>query len=156
MTQVTGILVSRKSCQLRTGKPVWWVRKVEVYRFYRVLLYLAERLQWGTMAGVRSLGRIVPKTSALFLCDMQEKFRPMISYFDQVVLNSNRVLNAVKIMDMPALATEQYPKVSCFGKFWSQNGTGKLTPIFFKYQLKLKISTKLKMLKTWKCSNRKT
>lgn len=34
----------------------------------------------------------------------------MISYFDQVVLNSNRVLTAAKIMDMPAFVTEQYPK----------------------------------------------
>lgn len=59
---------------------------------------------------VRNLGRIVPKNSALFLCDMQEKFRPMISYFPQIIHNSNRVLNAVKIMDMPVFATEQYPK----------------------------------------------
>jgi len=62
------------------------------------------------MAALRSIGRIVPQTSAVFLCDMQEKFRPMISHFDQIVHNSNRVLNAAKIMDMPVLATEQYPK----------------------------------------------
>eukprot|EP00090_Calanus_glacialis_P038736 TRINITY_DN6750_c0_g1_i1.p1 TRINITY_DN6750_c0_g1~~TRINITY_DN6750_c0_g1_i1.p1 ORF type:complete len:199 (-),score=49.71 TRINITY_DN6750_c0_g1_i1:198-794(-) len=62
------------------------------------------------MSIVRSLGRINPATSAVFLCDMQEKFRPMISYFNQVVLNSNRVLNAAKVMDMPVLASEQYPK----------------------------------------------
>jgi len=62
------------------------------------------------MAAIRSLGRINPKTSAVFICDMQEKFRPMISHFDQVAHNSNRVLNAAKIFDMPVLATEQYPK----------------------------------------------
>ena len=58
----------------------------------------------------RQVGRIVPKTSAVFLCDMQVKFRPNISYFDQIVFNSNRVLHAAKIMGIPVMATEQYPK----------------------------------------------
>ena len=40
----------------------------------------------------------------------QEKFRPSIAHFDKIVYNSNRVLNAAKIMDMPVMATEQYPK----------------------------------------------
>jgi len=62
------------------------------------------------MSIIRGLGRINPSTTALFLCDMQEKFRPMISYFNQVVLNSNRVLHAAKVMDMPVLISEQYPK----------------------------------------------
>jgi len=62
------------------------------------------------MAALRGLGRINPKTSAVFLCDMQEKFRPMISHFDQVAHNSNRILNAAKIFEMPVMATEQYPK----------------------------------------------
>ena len=56
------------------------------------------------------LGRINPATSALFLCDLQEKFAPIISHFDGVVSNSNRVLHAAKIFDLPVLATEQYPK----------------------------------------------
>jgi len=62
------------------------------------------------MAALRGLGKINPKTSAVFLCDMQEKFRPMISHFDQVAHNSNRILNAAKIFEMPVMATEQYPK----------------------------------------------
>lgn len=62
------------------------------------------------MSGLRSLGRINPKTTAVFLCDMQDKFAPMISHFQQIVHNSNRVLNAAKIMEMPVFATEQYPK----------------------------------------------
>jgi len=61
-------------------------------------------------SSARSIGRIVPKSSALFLCDMQEKFRPSIAHFDKIVYNSNRVLNAAKIMEMPVMATEQYPK----------------------------------------------
>ena len=34
----------------------------------------------------------------------------MISHFDEVVSNSSRVLEAAKIMSLPCLATEQYPK----------------------------------------------
>ena len=41
---------------------------------------------------------------------LQEKFRPSIAHFDKIVYNSNRVLNAAKIMEMPVMATEQYPK----------------------------------------------
>jgi len=62
------------------------------------------------MALPRSLGKINPASTALFLCDMQVKFRPSISHFDAVVANSNRVLSAAKLMNVPALATEQYPK----------------------------------------------
>jgi len=61
-------------------------------------------------AAARSLGRIRTKSSALFICDVQDKFRAMISHFDQIAHNTNRVLNAAKIMEMPVLATEQYPK----------------------------------------------
>ena len=75
---------------------------------------------------VRSVGRFLPNSTALFLCDMQVfasplnicssirksqvKFRPSISHFDEVVSNSSRVLEAAKIMSLPCLATEQYPK----------------------------------------------
>ena len=51
-------------------------------------------------APLRSLGRLVPSKTSLFLCDMQDKFRPMISYFPQIVANSNRVLEATQIMDV--------------------------------------------------------
>ena len=48
--------------------------------------------------------------SALFLCDMQVKFAPNIAYFKEIVKNSNRVLGAAQVMEMPVFATEQYPK----------------------------------------------
>ena len=46
----------------------------------------------------------------LFLCDMQEKFRPSIQYFSQIVEVSSRMLKAAKILEMPVIVTEQYPK----------------------------------------------
>jgi nicotinamidase-related amidase len=56
------------------------------------------------------LSRLSSKTSALFLCDMQEKFRPSIQYFGEIVFNSSRLLRTAKILDMPIVCTEQYPK----------------------------------------------
>jgi len=41
---------------------------------------------------------------------MQEKFRPNIKFFDEVVANSSRVLKAASVMEIPVMATEQYPK----------------------------------------------
>ncbi|KAK3870723.1 hypothetical protein Pcinc_024074 [Petrolisthes cinctipes] len=65
----------------------------------------------GTMTRVpRNLGRLVPQNTCLFLCDMQEKFRSSIQYFPQIVEVSNRLLRAFKILDLPIVCTEQYPK----------------------------------------------
>lgn len=63
----------------------------------------------------RLSGKLIPKNSSLFLCDMQDKFRPSIKYFDAIVSNSGRLLRAASILDMPVVCTEQYPqgKVNC-------------------------------------------
>ncbi|KAK7802060.1 hypothetical protein U0070_023959 [Myodes glareolus] len=63
------------------------------------------------MAAARaSLGRILPESSILFLCDMQEKFRPSIAYFPQIVSVAARMLKAARLLDVPVLLTEQYPQ----------------------------------------------
>jgi len=41
---------------------------------------------------------------------MQEKFRHGIKYFPEIVTNTKRVLGAAKILDLPVVYTEQYPK----------------------------------------------
>ncbi|XP_060111275.1 isochorismatase domain-containing protein 2 [Heteronotia binoei] len=56
------------------------------------------------------LGKVIPKTSILFLCDMQEKFRPNISYFPQIVSVAARMLKVAKALEIPTVVTEQYPK----------------------------------------------
>ena len=61
-------------------------------------------------AARKGLGILKPNQAALFLCDMQVKFKPNIKYFDQIVANSSRVLKAAKVMEVPVWATEQYPK----------------------------------------------
>jgi nicotinamidase-related amidase len=56
------------------------------------------------------IARLSRKTSLLLLCDMQEKFRPTIKYFPQIIETSNKLLQACKILDIPYIVTEQYPK----------------------------------------------
>ena len=57
--------------------------------------------------------RVVPLScdkAILLLCDMQEKFRPTIKYFPQIIETSNKLLQTCKILDIPYVVTEQYPK----------------------------------------------
>ena len=39
------------------------------------------------------VGRLAPATTALFLCDLQEKFRPAVFKFDQIVHNTSKLGN---------------------------------------------------------------
>uniref|UniRef100_UPI00398F4DC4 isochorismatase domain-containing protein 2 isoform X2 n=1 Tax=Pristiophorus japonicus TaxID=55135 RepID=UPI00398F4DC4 len=45
----------------------------------------------------RHIGKLHPKTCALFLCDMQEKFRPSVAYFPQVVSVAARMLQSTAL-----------------------------------------------------------
>jgi hypothetical protein len=40
----------------------------------------------------RSLGKLLPSSSALFVCDVQEKFRPLTDHFPAVVDASRRMV----------------------------------------------------------------
>ncbi len=62
---------------------------------------------------VKMARHVIPlsrEKSILLLCDMQEKFRPTIKYFPQIIETSNKLLQACKILDVPYVITEQYPK----------------------------------------------
>ncbi|XP_036894024.1 isochorismatase domain-containing protein 2 [Sturnira hondurensis] len=62
------------------------------------------------MAAVKpSLGRVFPRSSMLFLCDMQEKFRHT-AYFPQIVSVAARMLKVARLLEMPVVLTEQYPQ----------------------------------------------
>jgi isochorismate hydrolase len=66
---------------------------------------------------VKMAQRVIPlsrEKSILLLCDMQEKFRPTIKYFPQIIETSNKLLQACKILDVPYVITEQYPKGNSF------------------------------------------
>lgn len=57
-------------------------------------------------------GRLVANKTALFVCDLQEKFAKNIKYFPQVIINSKKLLDSAKILNVPVIYTEQYPKGS--------------------------------------------
>ncbi|KAH9403530.1 Isochorismatase domain-containing protein 2, mitochondrial [Tyrophagus putrescentiae] len=63
-----------------------------------------------TAAVCRSVGQLAARQTAVFLCDLQEKFRPNIQYFDPIVEVSSRLLRTAKILNLPVVVTEQYPK----------------------------------------------
>ncbi|KAH0946521.1 hypothetical protein HN011_008640 [Eciton burchellii] len=48
--------------------------------------------------------------SALFICDIQESFRKAIFEFDKIIQNSSRLIDALKLLNVPMLVTEQNPK----------------------------------------------
>jgi len=56
------------------------------------------------------VGKLTQKNTAIFLCDLQEKFRDKIQYFSSIVEAASRLLKLAKILNMPVVVTEQYPK----------------------------------------------
>lgn len=56
-----------------------------------------------------TLGRVLPGSSILFLCDMQEKFRH-VAYFAQIVSVAARMLKVARLLEVPTVLTEQYPQ----------------------------------------------
>ena len=66
----------------------------------------------GGDARARRLGKLESAHTAVFVCDIQEKFSSSIAHFDTIVNNSERLLKVANILGVPIIATEQYPKVS--------------------------------------------
>eukprot|EP00117_Sycon_ciliatum_P008470 scpid83433/ scgid11152/ Isochorismatase domain-containing protein 1 len=58
----------------------------------------------------RATGRLQQSGCMFFLCDMQEKFKPSIRYFDEITTVSQRLTSAAAALEIPLIVTEQYPK----------------------------------------------
>lgn len=56
---------------------------------------------------IKKLGK---ENAALLIVDMQERFVPVISNFQQIEQNISRLLKGCKILDVPIFITEQYPQ----------------------------------------------
>ena len=52
----------------------------------------------------------VPLRPVFLLCDVQERFRPLILGFPAVVHGASTLLKVAAVLGRPAIATEQYPK----------------------------------------------
>ncbi|RLV63835.1 hypothetical protein DV515_00017864, partial [Chloebia gouldiae] len=62
------------------------------------------------MAAARP-GWPLPGSSALFVCDLQERFRGSVAAFPQIVAVAARLLQGCRILGVPVLVTEQRPEV---------------------------------------------
>lgn len=58
----------------------------------------------------KKLGIMRPAESILLVCDIQERFRTVAHKFDSVARTSKLLVEGCKALDVPILATEQYPK----------------------------------------------
>ncbi|TMW60200.1 hypothetical protein Poli38472_000242 [Pythium oligandrum] len=59
-------------------------------------------------ANLRRLGRLVPSSSVLFVCDIQEAFRKGIYQLPTVIQGTNTLVAAAKTLDVPIVVTTQY------------------------------------------------
>ena len=48
--------------------------------------------------------------TALVVVDVQEAFRPAVEDFDRMVENTRRLMQGAKVLGLPVVVTEQYPK----------------------------------------------
>ena len=59
----------------------------------------------------RMVGKLSPETSCMLLCDIQERFRPLIYKTDTVVQTAQFMTSVASALDIPIVATQQYTKV---------------------------------------------
>lgn len=58
----------------------------------------------------RLAARLQTSTSALFVCDIQERFRPIIAGYPTVIDTAKRMVKGADLLGVPIVATEQAPK----------------------------------------------
>jgi len=58
----------------------------------------------------KSLARPVASNATLFICDVQERFRPLIHNMETVIAKTEYLNKVCNKLDIPCFITEQYPK----------------------------------------------
>jgi nicotinamidase-related amidase len=59
----------------------------------------------------REFGHLDPANTALLICDLQERVEASIRHFWTIVKNTERLVKTAALLQVPIIATEQYPKV---------------------------------------------
>jgi len=71
---------------------------------------MGDFCKMATTMAKRLLGNLQIQNTAFFMCDMQERFKPSISHFEDIAEVAKRLLEGSKILQIPLIVTEQYPK----------------------------------------------
>ncbi|XP_052381056.1 isochorismatase domain-containing protein 1 [Oncorhynchus keta] len=103
-------------------------RQIDLHRKFMIQLYSDEWAQYIDLpkgfiisekcklrfvpleTDVTVLGNLIPATTVFFCCDMQERFRPAIKYFGDIISVGQRLLQGARILGIPVIVSEQYPK----------------------------------------------
>ncbi|KAJ1835828.1 hypothetical protein IWW55_004068 [Coemansia sp. RSA 2706] len=64
----------------------------------------------GAVTAARRIGRLNPKTTVFFLCDVQERFRSGIHAFESLVQVAQKMSKFSQLTKTPLIVTEQYSK----------------------------------------------
>ncbi|KAG2237187.1 Isochorismatase-like protein [Thamnidium elegans] len=59
---------------------------------------------------IAKITKLAPKTTALFVCDIQERFKGLIWQYPSVISVAGKMIKASKILDIPVVVSEQYSK----------------------------------------------
>mmetsp|Transcript_7079 Transcript_7079/g.10139 ORF Transcript_7079/g.10139 Transcript_7079/m.10139 type:complete len:213 (+) Transcript_7079:59-697(+) len=85
-------------------------------------------------AAKRMVGKLSPESTAMLLCDIQQRFRPLIYRGETIVKTAQYMTSVAKALNIPVVATQQYTKV--FGptveECFADPEDLKSTPIFEK------------------------
>ena len=57
------------------------------------------------------IGKLHPSQTMLLVCDMQERFRPLIDKMTTVIQTTKYMTSVASVLEIPILATQQYTKV---------------------------------------------
>lgn len=89
--------------------------------------------------------------TVFLMIDIQEKFENVIFSMDEVIRNSNILNRATELLDVPLVATEQYPKG--LGKTCSEIYLPENTPLLEKTQFSAYTEEMIELLKNYKRPN---
>ena len=62
-------------------------------------------------SGRRLVGKLVPENTVFLLCDIQNRFRPLIWRGETVISTARYMTSVAKALNIPVVVTQQYTKV---------------------------------------------
>lgn len=71
---------------------------------------LASNAVRTTVNVARNIGKLSPLTTTFLLCDVQERFRDIIHNSETMINTSSFLTQTARVLEIPVVATEQYPK----------------------------------------------